>query len=316
MSLSTQVSIITPFLNAEEFLAEAVESVLAQTFRDWELLLVDDGSADASSSIAKEYACGFPERVRYFQHNGHRNLGKSSSRNLGLRNATGRYIAFLDADDVFLAEKLETQVAILEGERHAAMVYGRTRYWHGWTGKAADVKRDTISELGVQAGRLFSPPLLIKLFLTDAGLVPCLCALLIRREVMDHLGGFEESIQQLYEDQVLIAKICTTESVFVDDTVGEQYRQHPGSSSALAIRSREYDPRWPNAARLTFLQWLGSYIKEKRIDDRNLGSALRRALRPYQHPRLYSCLSSPFYLASMIKRCVRYIGKETERASR
>ena len=189
------------FFNAEKFLAEAIDSVFAQTFQDWELLLVDDGSTDRSTVIAETYARRYPGRVRYFDHDGHRNLGKSSSRNLGLGQAKGQYVAFLDADDVFLPHKLARQVGILEAHPMAAMVYGRTQYWYGWTGKPSDLNRDAISELGIQAGKLYRPPLLMTRFLKNGGIVPCLCALLVRRLAIEKVGAFEESIQQLYEDR-------------------------------------------------------------------------------------------------------------------
>ena len=313
MGLSIQVSIITIFLNGERFLVEAIESVLAQTFQDWELLLVNDGSTDSSGALAKDYMRRYPGRMRYFEHDEGRNLGKSSSRNLGLRNANGRYIVFLDADDVLIADKLERQVAILESHRQAAMVYGRTEYWHSWTGNPKDVKHDTISKLGIQPGRLFSPPLLMTLFLQNAGLVPCLCALLARRDVIEEFGGFDESIQHLYEDQVLIAKMCMTTHVFVEDGIGERYRQHPGSSSAVAIRSREYSPRLPNQARLKFLNWLSSYLEDEKIGDRRLNRALLSELRPYTYRRLYFWLRLPAYVTGMIKDFLR--GRESERES-
>src|SRR5262249_6096994 len=95
------VSVVTPFWNARSFIAEAIESVLAQEFQSWELLLVDDGATDGSTDIARDYAGRFPEKIRYLEHEGHANRGSSCARNLGIRDAKGAYIAFLDADDVW-----------------------------------------------------------------------------------------------------------------------------------------------------------------------------------------------------------------------
>src|SRR5271154_2347778 len=103
------VSTIIIFLNAEKFLAEAVESVLAQTYPTWELWLVDDGSTDDSSRIARDYATRHAARIHYLEHPGHENRGKSASRNLGLRHSRGSYVALLDADDVWLPGKLTNQ---------------------------------------------------------------------------------------------------------------------------------------------------------------------------------------------------------------
>jgi glycosyltransferase involved in cell wall biosynthesis len=75
--------------------------------------LVDDGSTDISTQIAQKYAAQFPGKVLYLEHSNHRNLGKGASRNLGLRQARGEYVAFLDADDVWLSEKLTDQIEII-----------------------------------------------------------------------------------------------------------------------------------------------------------------------------------------------------------
>src|SRR4051812_22103421 len=107
---SPAVSAIIIFLNAERFLSEAVESVIAQTHKDWELLLVDDGSADGSTTLAQGFAARHPDRVRYLEHPAHQNRGMSASRNLGLANSTGDHVAFLDADDVWLPHKLAEQL--------------------------------------------------------------------------------------------------------------------------------------------------------------------------------------------------------------
>jgi glycosyltransferase involved in cell wall biosynthesis len=109
------VSVIIIFLDAERFIREAIESVFAQTHDNWELLLVDDGSTDGSRSFALRYAEEHPDKVRYLEHANRQNKGMSASRNLGIANAKGEYIAFLDADDVWLPNKLEHQVTILPG---------------------------------------------------------------------------------------------------------------------------------------------------------------------------------------------------------
>src|SRR5512147_3161209 len=94
-----RVSVITIFLDEERFLGEAIDSVRAQTFGDWELILVDDGSRDRSPAIAQSHADAEPARVRCLHHPAHANRGMSASRNLGLDAARGDLIAFLDGDD-------------------------------------------------------------------------------------------------------------------------------------------------------------------------------------------------------------------------
>ncbi|HEY9653496.1 MAG TPA: glycosyltransferase family 2 protein, partial [Coleofasciculaceae cyanobacterium] len=116
MSRKPLVSVVTIFLNTEKYIEEAIESIFAQTYDRWELLLVDDGSSDRSTIIALQYAQQYAGKVRYLEHETHQNRGMSASRNLGVRHAQGEYIAFLDSDDVWLPQKLERQVEILESQ--------------------------------------------------------------------------------------------------------------------------------------------------------------------------------------------------------
>jgi glycosyltransferase involved in cell wall biosynthesis len=125
--------VITIFLDGEAFLAEAIESVIAQSFKDWELLLVDDGSGRAAATIAKAYAARYPGKIRYLEHPGHINRGMSATRNLGIKHARGEFIAFIDADDFWLPSKLADQVALLDAHPDVGMVCGSAIYWNSWS---------------------------------------------------------------------------------------------------------------------------------------------------------------------------------------
>ncbi len=98
-----KISIIMPVYNAEHFLKRSIDSVLKQSFCDWELLIVDDGSTDESASICRSYIKKDP-RIRLF---GQKHKGQAAARNVGLKNASGEYIAFLDADDCMHVNMLE-----------------------------------------------------------------------------------------------------------------------------------------------------------------------------------------------------------------
>lgn len=117
---SPLVSIITPCYNAESFIADTIESVFAQTYEGWELIVVDDGSTDRSAHVVKEYQKK-DSRIRYLK------MEKPSGspalpRNRGIKEAKGRYIAFLDSDDLWLPKKLEEQLSII-GRTGVAMVF-------------------------------------------------------------------------------------------------------------------------------------------------------------------------------------------------
>ena len=101
------VSIITPVYNAEMFLSDTIKSVQNQTYKNWEMLLVDDCSKDNSAQIIKEFQ-KYDDRIKYIKLE--KNSGASVSRNTGIKNAKGRFIAFVDSDDIWKPEKLEVQV--------------------------------------------------------------------------------------------------------------------------------------------------------------------------------------------------------------
>jgi glycosyltransferase involved in cell wall biosynthesis len=103
------ISVITPVFNGENYIAETIESVIAQTYTDWEYIIVDDGSTDGTPSLVKKYLND--DRIKYIRK---ANSGCSSARNRGIENAKGEYIAVLDADDVFYPQKLEMQLEYME----------------------------------------------------------------------------------------------------------------------------------------------------------------------------------------------------------
>lgn len=105
-----KVSIIMPNYNCEKFISESITSVLNQTYEDWELLIVDDCSTDNSAEIIKSF-CDGDDRIKLFVNE--QNQGAASSRNWALREATGKWIAFLDSDDIWLAEKLQKQLEFM-----------------------------------------------------------------------------------------------------------------------------------------------------------------------------------------------------------
>lgn len=112
----SMVSIITPAYNAEKFIEETIASVISQTFSNWELLIINDGSTDKTQEIV-ERICKADQRIELFS-----NLepkGPAIARNIAIKKARGEYIAFLDADDIWKPHKLETQIAVLSNSKSA-----------------------------------------------------------------------------------------------------------------------------------------------------------------------------------------------------
>lgn len=114
-----KVSIITPLYNGERFVGKTIESVLAQTYQDWEMIIINDGSSDRSPEICREYATRDARIKVYNQPNG----GSAAARNNGIRRAVGRYIALLDADDTWMPYFLETQLELMK-KNDATLVFG------------------------------------------------------------------------------------------------------------------------------------------------------------------------------------------------
>ncbi|NJO41671.1 MAG: glycosyltransferase [Cyanobacteria bacterium CRU_2_1] len=117
MGMSLRVSVIIPTYNGDRFIAEAIESVLNQTYSNWELILIDDGSTDTTRSIIQSF-CSL-KSIRYFFQTNH---GVGAARNRGIEQAQGDLIAFLDQDDYFSPEKLAVQVARLAAQPELGMV--------------------------------------------------------------------------------------------------------------------------------------------------------------------------------------------------
>lgn len=111
-----RVSVIIPTFNCVAFLGSAIDSVLAQTYTDYEIIVVDDGSTDGTRECIAKYGA----RVKYFHQS---NQGVSAARNLALDHATGEFIAYLDADDIWCPGKLEAQVGYLDSHQECGLVH-------------------------------------------------------------------------------------------------------------------------------------------------------------------------------------------------
>jgi glycosyltransferase involved in cell wall biosynthesis len=264
------VSAIIIFYNGKRFLGEAIDSVLAQTYPSWELLLVDDGSADGASEIARDYAARHPERIRYLEHAGHRNRGMSASRNVGLQNSRGALVTFLDSDDVWLPEKLARQVAIVDAHPDAQMTFGPTRLWFGWTGEPADTARETLRPIQTAPDGLYRPPEMLRRYLRGQALTPATCSVLIRREALSLTGLFEERFTGLYEDQAFFVKTYLKLACYVTSEVLDLYRQHPASYCAEAKRAGHYSHHRPTAALIDLYLWCARYFVRERVADLTL----------------------------------------------
>ena len=286
MNLSSHsfVSVILCFYNEELFLDEAVRSVIAQDYEEWELILVDDGSSDRSTEIAKHWAARDPEKIRYTDHRDHANQGLSASRNLGISQSTGHLVAFLDADDVWLPEKLSQQVKILEQNPHVNVVLEASLYWNSWTHTQ---RPDVIVPVGAHEGFYTPPELMVKLYPLGKGSAPCPSGIMVRRCIFDHYQ-FEASFRgmyQMYEDQAFLCKIYLKERVFVSSACRNKYRQRPTSLVSSVRDSGKY-----HVVRCYYLRWFLKYLKSQGIRYWRVEFAVMRARMEYSDPVTYKLL--------------------------
>lgn len=274
------ISVITPYFDVAPYLAEAIESVLAQSVSDWELILVDDGSQDGSSEIARAYAARHPGRIVAIEHAGHANLGSSASRNAGRQVARGEWIAYLDADDVWYPNKLALQMAIAQTHPEVGLMMGASLYWHGWRGRAEDAARDEVILVGAPPETVYEPPRLLELlYPLGPGAAPSMNGVLVRTRLLDAVGGWEDRFRSGYDDQALLTKLYPCTKAFVSSHVFDRYRQRPGSICASELRGGGY-----HEARLRFLEWLEAHLAGGGMPNARIAALLREALRPYRHP--------------------------------
>ncbi|WP_246525078.1 glycosyltransferase family 2 protein [Sphingobium phenoxybenzoativorans] len=249
-----KVSAIIIVLNGERFIREAIESVLAQTYDDWELLVVDDGSTDGTRDIVDAY-CSGDARITLLRHADGGNHGMSATRNLGIAKARGDLIAFLDADDFWLPRKLQDQVAILEAEPETAMVYGRTKIWFSWNENSTG--KDYFYDLGIIADQSY-PPARPFLYLIDNRFqTPTTCNAMIRRDALIGVGGFDDRFRGMFEDQLVFAKLMALHTIHVSGSHWADYRQHEGSATVL-----EHDFCANHSAHLRYLRALDVYLRD------------------------------------------------------
>jgi GT2 family glycosyltransferase len=222
------VSVVIPVYNGERFLWESLQSVFAQSYQDYEIICVDDGSKDASLAILNECR----DRIKVLQQ---ANTGQAGARNAGAKTGIGKYLAFLDQDDRWYRQKLERQVAVLEANSEAIMVHCDM----DWIDEAGHVtQRSLVSASRRSVHKGVTMPQLV-------GWDPCIypSTMLIRRVAFDRVGGFDQELGGYGEDIDLMLRLRQEGLfIFLEET-GTQYRKHStnfsGSGSDAMFRCSE-----------------------------------------------------------------------------
>jgi glycosyltransferase involved in cell wall biosynthesis len=218
------VSVVIPTYNNADYLADAIESVLAQTFRDIEIIVIDDGSTDQTGQVMSAYA----SRVVYLHQANH---GPSAARNRGITQAQGKYLAFLDADDLYLPDKMSLQVSFLEAHPEIDLVYSDGVRFKMSKGKKTTLPLSTSGDVFI----LRSAPDQYVFHLMTRNIFP-IHAALVKRECVVKVNGFDEMLTA-FEDWDLWFRIAEQyRFTFVDGEV-VSYRVTPGSNSSDATRN-------------------------------------------------------------------------------
>ena len=218
------VSVILPVYNGARFIRESLDSVLVQTFHDYEVICVDDGSTDGSLVILDEYR---PHVTIIRQAN----AGQGAARNVGVGHASSRYVAFIDQDDRWYPWKLTQQVLALEADPDAVLVHCNSDRMDA---QGQVVQRGATLE---EYSRAMESPL--GRLLGEGLILPS--AMLVRRDAFERVGGFDPELRG-YEDFDLCARLKQEGPFVFLDEPGMCYRVHPGGSSRAGhtvVRSRE-----------------------------------------------------------------------------
>ena len=228
------VSVIMPVYNGEKYVAEAIESVLGQTFSDFELIIVDDGSQDRTAAIIRSYAAR-DDRICCVMLE--RNIGEAGARNRGLEQATGEYVTSSDSDDVSLPERLEKQVDFL-----------RANPAIGAVGTEALFVDENLKPWGVYGVAQTHARIAY-----DLQMGPCIvgASIMMRREIVEACGGYDESMTRSPDIELVARLIPRTRLANLPEPL-YLYRQHEGQLPMTPQRVQD----WANLlARLLSRLW-------------------------------------------------------------
>lgn len=212
MNKTPLVSVVIPAYNAIRFVNATIDSVFAQTFQNFEILVIDDGSTDNTKEVLETYG----DKIRYLPKE---NGGVSSARNFGIENAKGKYIAFLDADDVWMPEKLEKQVAAMEEDEKIGLCYVATQ--------KVDEELNYLNSIKVSNCTDYTETLLLNLNIVSGS---CSSAM-VRQDIIQQTDGFDSKFST-YADWEFWLRLSLLTKFFPIDEELVKYRMVKGSMSS------------------------------------------------------------------------------------
>jgi glycosyltransferase involved in cell wall biosynthesis len=212
-----EISVIIPTYNMANFIQEAIQSVLDQTFSDFEIVVVDDGGTDNTVDVVKAFK---DPRIRYIYQENH---GVSSARNSGIRASSGEFIAFLDSDDAWLPRSLEIKKELLDVHPDAALICSDIYLVNVSAGKAVSrFWHDILFYSSKSVARAAKQPV-IELITRGCFIVPT--TTVVRRSVFARVGYFDESLRT-WEDWDMFVRIARSFPVLTIDLPLARKRLH------------------------------------------------------------------------------------------
>lgn len=278
------VSVIIPAYNSEDFIQQAIESVLCQTHANLEVIVVDDGSSDKTPEIVKALASSDP-RVSYIHQI---NQGQSSARNAGIDKARGRYIAFLDSDDIMLPNKIEEQVSYLEHNPACGLSYCKIFHFF-----ERDSDRLFYFKLPHPSGYLFEE-LLAGNFINPLSAV-------VRKDLLDKFGGFPSELK-FAEDQCLWLKLSYHRVRF--DYLDKPLAHYRIRSRSLTNQANYLVESGMNSLRLMHL--VKSWMTEEEIKKIDFSRLVRQCLRKIRIGKIISGRGALSRLLAWFYQSYRY----------
>lgn len=238
------ISVVVPCYNYGHLIADTIRSVQQQTYTDWEMIIVDDGSTDNTAEIVHEFI-NQDKRIQFYQQ---QNAGPSAARNFALKQAKGEYIQFLDADDCIEERKLEIQLSVFQNRHEADIVYGSVRYFrknpadkNEWLYTYWGVNKEWMPGICGSGNKIL--PAALK------GSFAHISCFLFRRAVVNNAGGWDTR-KRAAEDYLFVLKCALADALFV-------YHNEPGSYALV---------RWHGSNASTNTAWIHEGERQMRIE--------------------------------------------------
>jgi glycosyltransferase involved in cell wall biosynthesis len=212
------ISIIIPAYKAEKYIEETIRSVIQQTIMDWELIVVDDGSPDNLGEVVKKLQLE-DSRIQYVRQ---KNAGVSTARNYGYNLSKGDYIAFLDADDVWLPNNLSLKLEKFAIDKTLGLVHSDTEVIDSFSKRIGEIKQGKEGYI------------LEDLLLWNGTCIPAPSSILVKREVLEKVGGFDKELSTA-ADQEFFFRVAAQYKIGRVSEVTWFYRVHGNNMSSNVL---------------------------------------------------------------------------------